>query len=86
MSKIRIALISALVALPIGVYAGGVMKGHRNLEAARSALDTADARISAAQRANEFDLDGHAAKAKDAIATAKEELRLAAETSNEHKR
>ena len=85
MSKLRIALISALVALPIGVYAGGAMKGHPNLEAARSALNTADMKIAAAQKANEFDLGGHAAKAKEAIATAKEELRLAAETSNEKK-
>jgi hypothetical protein len=85
MSKLRVALISALVALPIGVYAGGAMKGHPNLEAARNALTTADLKISAAQKANEFDLGGHAAKAKEAIATAKEELRLAAETSNEKK-
>jgi len=85
MSKLRIALISALVALPIGVYAGGAMKGHPNLEAARNALNTADAKIVAAQKANEFDLGGHAAKAKDAIALAKEELRLAAETANERK-
>jgi hypothetical protein len=85
MSKIRVALISALVALPIGVYAGGALRGHPNLEAARNALTTADAKIVAAQKANEFDLGGHAAKAKEAIATAKEELRLAAETSNERK-
>jgi hypothetical protein len=85
MSKLRITLISALVALPIGVFAGGVMKGHANLEAARNALNNAENKIIAAQKANEFDLGGHAAKAKEAIATAKEELRLAAETSNERK-
>ena len=85
MSKLRVALISALVALPIGVYAGGVMKGHPNLEGARNALNNAEAKIVAAQRANEFDLGGHAAKAKELISTAKEELRLAAETANERK-
>jgi len=85
MSKLRVVLISALVALPLGVFAGGAMKGHPNLEGARTALNNAESKIEAAQRANEFDLGGHAAKAKELIATAKEELRLAAETANEKK-
>jgi hypothetical protein len=85
MTKIRIVLITALVALPLGVWAGGAMKGHPNLEAARSALNTAELKIDAAQKANEYDMGGHAAKAKEAIGTAKEELRLAAETANEKK-
>jgi len=85
MTKLRVALITALVALPLGVWAGGAMKGHPNLEAARTALNNAEAKISAAQKANEFDLGGHAAKAKDAIALAKDELRQAAETANEKK-
>ena len=61
------------------------MKGHPNLEGARTALNNAANKIEAAQKANEFDLGGHAAKAKELIATAKEELRLAAETANEKK-
>jgi hypothetical protein len=85
MTKLRVALITALVALPLGVWAGGAMKGHPNLEAARTALNTADAKILKAQEAHEFDLGGHAAKAKDAIALAKDELRQAAETANEKK-
>ena len=85
MSKLRVVLISALVALPLGVFAGGAMKGHPNLEGARTALNNASNKIEAAQKANEFDLGGHAAKAKELIATAKEELRLAAETANEKK-
>lgn len=85
MTNIRVVLITALVALPLGVWAGGAMKGHPHLEAARNALNTADTKITEAQKANEFDLGGHAAKAKEAIASAKEELRLAAETANEKK-
>ncbi|MEO8551392.1 MAG: hypothetical protein ABI678_15545 [Kofleriaceae bacterium] len=73
------------MSLPIGVWAGGAMKHHPNLEAARSALNNAEEKITAAQKANEYDLGGHAAKAKDAIVLAKEELRLAAETANEKK-
>ncbi|MFT3693680.1 MAG: hypothetical protein QM831_11105 [Kofleriaceae bacterium] len=85
MTKLRIAFVTALVALPVGVWAGGAMKGHPNLEAARNALNTADERITAAQKANEYDMGGHAAKAKEMITGAKEELRLAAETANEKK-
>jgi len=85
MSKLRVAVITALVALPLGVFAGGAMKGHPNMQAAAKALDTAYDRITAAQKANEYDLGGHAAKAKDAIQLAKDELKLAAETSNAKK-
>jgi len=85
MTKLRVAFVACLVSLPLGVWAGGAMKHHPNLEAARSALNTAEEKITAAQKANEYDLGGHAAKAKDAIVLAKEELRLAAETANEKK-
>lgn len=85
MSKLRVAVVTALVALPLGVFAGGALKGHPNMQAASKALDTAFDRITAAQKANEFDLGGHAAKAKDAIQLAKDELKLAAETANAKK-
>ena len=85
MTNLRNAFIVALVTLPLGVWAGGALKGHPNMEAARAALNTAETKITAAQKANEYDLGGHAAKAKDLITAAKEELRLAAETSNEKK-
>ena len=38
----------------------------------------------AAQKANEFDMDGHAAKAKDAIKLAVDEIKLAAEAANKN--
>ena len=85
MSKLHIAFVTALVTLPLGVYAGGALKGHPNMQAASKALDTAWTKITAAQKANEFDLDGHGAKAKDAIKLAQDELKLAAETSNAKK-
>lgn len=85
MSKLRVALITALVSLPLGVFAGGGLKGHPNMQAAAKALDTAYEKITAAQKANEYDLGGHAAKAKDAIQLAKDELKLAAEASNNKK-
>ena len=85
MSKLRVAFITALVAMPLGVYAGGALKGHPNMQAAAKALDTAYEKITAAQNANEYALGGHAAKAKDAIRLAVDELKAAAEESNEKK-
>jgi len=85
MSKLSTVIVTALVALPLGVFAGGALKGHPNMQAANKALGVAWVKISAAQTANEFDLGGHAAKAKDAIKLAQDELKLAAETANEKK-
>ena len=57
-------------------------KRHPNLAAAQRLVDQAFAKISAAQTANEFDMNGHAAKAKDLLDQANRELKLAAETAN----
>jgi len=55
---------------------------HPNLSAAQVDLTRAYNKIVAAQKANEFDLAGHAQKAKDLIDQANKELKLAAETAN----
>jgi F0F1-type ATP synthase membrane subunit b/b' len=61
-------------------------KKHPNLAAAQHHLDMAFEKVQAAQQANEFDLAGHAAKAKELIDQADKELKMAAETANkEHK-
>jgi F0F1-type ATP synthase membrane subunit b/b' len=61
-------------------------KKHPNLAAAQKHLDMAFEKVQAAQQANEFDLAGHAAKAKELIDQADKELKMAAETANkEHK-
>jgi hypothetical protein len=57
-------------------------KRHPNLAAAQRFLRQAFTSISAAQKANEFDLDGHAVKAKNAIDEADRELKQAAAWSN----
>jgi hypothetical protein len=59
---------------------------HPNLAAAQKAIDHAYERILAAQQANEFDLGGHAAKAKDLIEQADQQLKLAAETANQNRK
>ncbi|MGH8042027.1 MAG: hypothetical protein ACREPN_08295 [Rudaea sp.] len=55
---------------------------HPNIAAAQRLTSQAFAKIEAAQRANEFDLNGHAQKAKELLDQANRELKEAAETSN----
>lgn len=55
---------------------------HPNLAAAQRFLDQAYEKIKAAQEANEFDLGGHAAKAKELIEQADKEIKEAAEAAN----
>jgi hypothetical protein len=57
-------------------------KRHPNLARAQRQTDAAYQSIVAAQQANEFDLGGHAAKAKDLLDQANRELKQAAEVSN----
>lgn len=64
------------------------VSGHRhpNIAAAQRLVDQAFNRISDAQRANEWDMDGHAAKAKELLEQANRELKAAAESANHHRR
>jgi len=57
---------------------------HPNLAAAQRLVDQAFNRVVAAQKANEWDMDGHAAKAKDLLDQANRELKAAAEAANHH--
>ena len=88
MSKLRIAVLTAAIALPLGAFAkDAVLRGHPNLEKARASLNEAERHITASQKANERvwgDEGGHGKKAKEAIETAKQELDLAAEWVNAH--
>jgi hypothetical protein len=55
---------------------------HPNLAAAQRLSQQAWEKITAAQQANEWDMDGHAAKAKDLLDQANNQLKLAAEAAN----
>jgi len=55
---------------------------HPNLAAAQRLSRQAFEKIVEAQRANEWDLAGHAQKAKDLLDQANMELKLAAEAAN----
>lgn len=59
---------------------------HPNIAAAQRLCDQAFNRISAAQQANEWDMDGHAQKAKELLDQASRELKAAAEAANHNHR
>ena len=57
---------------------------HPNIVAAHRLVMKAVRRIEAAQKANEFDLGGHAAKAKDLLMQAEGELKQAMDEAREN--
>ena len=59
-------------------------KLHPNLAAAQKSAVEAYDKIVAAQKANEWDLAGHAQKAKDLLERVNAELKLAAESANQN--
>lgn len=72
---------SAMAQQPVHDVSG---KHHPNLARAQHQADAAYKSIVAAQQANEFDLGGHAAKAKELLDQANQELKQAAEFANHH--
>jgi hypothetical protein len=59
-------------------------KKHPNIAAAQKYSVLAFEALEKAQKANEYDLDGHAQKAKEALKVANDEMKLAAEASNKN--
>ena len=59
---------------------------HPNLAAAQQLSQQAWEKVVAAQKANEFDLGGHAQKAKELLDQVNRELKLAAEAANTGKK
>jgi len=59
---------------------------HPNLAAAQKLVAQAFDKLEAAQKANEYDLGGHAAKAKALLQQAKAEIDLAAEAAGSRRK
>ncbi|MFZ0313001.1 MAG: hypothetical protein WAL85_09865, partial [Candidatus Korobacteraceae bacterium] len=57
---------------------------HPNLAAAQRLCEQAYQKIMTAQQDNEWDMQGHAAKAKDLLDQANQQLKLAAEAANKN--
>jgi hypothetical protein len=93
MTKTRLlsAVLGAALAVGGGYALGqpkeNISKGrHPNLAAAQRLSEQAYMKIVAAQEANEFDLAGHAQKAKGLLDQVNSELKLAAQTANQNKK
>jgi hypothetical protein len=79
----------ALIATGFGIAQAPVQninsRRNPNLAAAQHLIDQAFGKIADAQRANEFDMDGHAQKAKELLDQASHELKAAAEIADHKK-
>ena len=89
-NKIILITVSALMLSGIAAYAEEPVlnvspKLHPNIAAAQRLSRQAYNKIVAAQKANEYDMEGHAQKAKELLDQVNEELKLAAEAANKHK-
>ena len=72
---------SAYAAKPAQNVSG---KRHPNIAAAQRLAAQAFEKVVAAQKANEYDMEGHAQKAKDLLEQVNSELKLAAEAANKN--
>jgi hypothetical protein len=83
----RILFVVLALAAPIGLAIAESpappksAKGHPNLAAAQKLVAQAFDKLTAAQQANEYDLGGHAAKAKALLQQARAEIDAATEAA-----
>jgi apolipoprotein N-acyltransferase len=58
---------------------------HGNLKAAQEYIQQAWRKVDEAQKDNNYNLGGHAGKAKELLVQASEEIKLSAEDANSHR-
>jgi len=82
--KLVVQVLLGLALLCAGVVFAQQRMGprHPNLAAAHRLCSQAVVKIHAAQEANEFDMDGHAQKAKELLEEAERQLKQAVEAAN----
>lgn len=84
MKKIWIAGMGAV--LVAGLVMAGPLKGHPNLKKAHNKIKAAQADLVRAQKANEYDMAGHAAKAEQLLNQAEQEIAQAGEAATTNKK
>jgi hypothetical protein len=84
-SVARSIFVALALAVPLGL-AVAESPAPPNLGVAQRLIAQAFDKLEAAQKANEYDLGGHAAKAKELLRQAKIELQLAAGASDQKKK
>jgi hypothetical protein len=87
-TRVRAAFVGVLLLAGVGAIAQPAKNvsasKHPNLAAAQKLAAQAFTKITAAQEANEFDMQGHAAKAKTLLEQANTELKAAAQAANKN--
>ena len=58
---------------------------HGNMRAAQQLIQQAWQKVDEAQRDNNYNLGGHAGRAKELLSQASEEIRLSADAANSHR-
>ena len=90
MKRILMAGAALCLALALGVIAFAqeprvdVGERHGNMRAAQQLIQQAWQKVDEAQKDNNYNLGGHAGKAKELLAQASEEIKLSAEDANSH--
>ncbi len=59
---------------------------HGNMRAAQQLIQQAWQKVDEAQKDNDYNLGGHAGRAKELLSQASEEIKLSAEAANSHRR
>lgn len=76
--------------LSLGLLTSGILIGqqigprHPNLAEAQSLIERAAVKLQDAQRENEYDMDGHAAKAQELLRECNREIVKAAQHDHDH--
>ena len=86
-NRISLLKLAGVLLLMVGLALAQAPKqnvsgGHPNLAAAQRLSQQAWEKIVAAQEANEWDMQGHAQKAKNLLDEVNKELKMAAEAAN----
>jgi hypothetical protein len=81
-----VALLCACIAVAQKPVQNVNPQHHPNLAAAQHHSEQAYNKIVAAQRANEWDMQGHAQKAKELLEQVNQELKLAAQAANKNRK
>jgi hypothetical protein len=77
------AIVIGLLSMSVTVFSQQVSSDrHPNLAAAQQFIQSAIDKVTAAQKANNYDMKGHAARAKDLLSQAYNEVWLAAQAAN----
>jgi hypothetical protein len=79
---LAVSTLGLMLAFSGSVIAAAAADRHPNLTAAHKDLEAAILKIVAAQKANEYDMAGHAQKAKELVEKAVEELQVARGEAN----